>query len=226
MRGEYSYLLGKSAKINKSDEYTNYDSYIMYLAPHKVSGFNVCPNASEGCAAACLNTSGMGRFESTQSARINRTLHFVHDKLTFFTRLCKEVEKLNKKHAQLALRLNGTSDINFIPFINKLHGKFPSIKWYDYTKNPKIAEKSLDIPHYHVTFSRSENNENACMGLLKNGVNVAAVFNKKLPARYKGYSVLDGDTVDARFLDPAGVIVGLRAKGKAKCDNSGFVINI
>ena len=33
---------------------------ILYMAPYKLSGKNVCPAASVGCAAACLNTAGTG----------------------------------------------------------------------------------------------------------------------------------------------------------------------
>ena len=36
--------------------------------------------------------------------------------------------------------------------------------------------------------------------------------------------MIDGDVSDVRFNDPKGVIVGLRAKGDAKKDTSGFVI--
>ena len=37
--------------------------------------------------------------------------------------------------------------------------------------------------------------------------------------------VVDGDKSDLRFLDGENVIVGLIAKGQAKKDQSGFVIN-
>ena len=36
---------------------------------------------------------------------------------------------------------------------------------------------------------------------------------------------LNGDLTDLRFKDKTGVIIGLIAKGKAKKDNTGFVIN-
>jgi hypothetical protein len=38
-----------------------------------------------------------------------------------------------------------------------------------------------------------------------------------------GMSVVDGDADDLRFLDGRGVVVGLKAKGPAKKDTSGFV---
>ena len=60
------------------------------------------------------------------------------------------------------------------------------------------------------------------------GQNIAAVFNTKkgapLPSECWGYPVFDADLDDERFLDPYG-IAGLRAKGPAKKDYSGFVLN-
>jgi hypothetical protein len=66
--------------------------------------------------------------------------------------------------------------------------------------------------------------------LLKEGKNVAVVFSTKkgenLPETWKGYNVVDGDKDDLRFLDPSNSIVGLRSKGKAKNDKTGFVIQV
>jgi hypothetical protein len=54
---------------------------------------------------------------------------------------------------------------------------------------------------------------------------VATVFDQ-VPATYKGRPVIDADETDLRFLDPKGVIAGLKAKGRAKKDYSGFVIRL
>jgi hypothetical protein len=67
------------------------------------------------------------------------------------------------------------------------------------------------------------------MKLLKQGYNVAMVFNK-VPSKYNGYKVIIGDNDDLRFLDERGVIVGLKYKfvtGKGgKIANEGaFTIN-
>ena len=64
------------------------------------------------------------------------------------------------------------------------------------------------------------------MDILKQGGNIAVVFRKELPTTYKGYQVVNGDEHDLRFLDPRNSIVGLKAKGKAKTDYSGFVLDI
>ena len=79
--------------------------------------------------------------------------------------------------------------------------------------------------NYHLTFSRSEANEAQALDVLKAGGNVACVFSGSLPETYLGFRVINGDESDLRFLDPSGVIVGLKAKGKAKKDASGFVIH-
>jgi hypothetical protein len=82
--------------------------------------------------------------------------------------------------------------------------------------------------NYHLTFSRSEENEATALELLARGVNVAAVFAGDKPAIWNGFAVIDGDEHDLRQLDPRGergFVIALSPKGrKAKRDMSGFVI--
>jgi hypothetical protein len=84
--------------------------------------------------------------------------------------------------------------------------------------------------NYDLTFSRSERNEADCLEVLRQGGRVAAVFatrrGRPLPKTWQGFRVIDGDKHDLRFLDRGGIVVGLRAKGKARADRSGFVIPI
>jgi hypothetical protein len=47
-----------------------------------------------------------------------------------------------------------------------------------------------------------------------------------IPDSYNGRPVIDADETDLRFLDPKGVVAGLKAKGRAKKDYSGFVIRL
>jgi len=84
-------------------------------------------------------------------------------------------------------------------------------------------------PNYHITFSHSETNLDECKRALSHGLNVAVVFdtrkNSVLPSEFLGRPVIDGDLHDVRFLDGhKGAIIGLRAKGPAKKDESGFVV--
>lgn len=208
-------------------------SYVVYMSPYtdNSKGINVCPKASEGCAKACLYTAGMGKLKNVKKARRNRTELWIADKKAFYTQLADELDKaINKAGGEpIAIRLNGTSDIDHHKMLKSFAGwdfeKSPSnVVFYDYTKIPQKALKYLDTPNYHITFSRSEENELQCIDMLDSGVNVAVVFKNELPEHWKGFKVIDGDKTDERFLDAKGVVVGLKAKGDAKKDTSGFVV--
>lgn len=224
-----------NAKTAKNASQGNYLSYTLHLAPAKMSGYNTCPAASAGCAAACLNTAGRGAFSNVQQARIRKTKLFFEARSEFLQQLQADldavVRKATKLGAQAVVRLNGTSDLDWIA-IKLINGKnvfesYPTVQFYDYTKLlPRLKRLKLNpISNYNVTFSRSESNGADCLQALKLGFNVAAVFSGMLPTSYKGYTVLDGDTHDLRFLDlQGGHVVGLKAKGKAKKDTIKFVI--
>lgn len=225
---------------------------IMHLAPERVSGRNVCPHATAGCAAACLNTAGRGGIgldsdglNVIQAARIQRTRWFHRDRGSFMAQLVSETarhERTAKRHGlRPAVRYNGTSDLPWERFPVTRDGEtfphifaaFPDVTFYDYTKWPvRLRPLVAGIPNYSLTFSLAESNDDKAADALAAGVNVAAVFAVKrgapLPesAMIGGRiaSVIDGDATDLRFLDPQdGVIVGLRAKGRAIHDRSGFV---
>jgi hypothetical protein len=199
------------------------------LAPFNLSGRNLCPHASAGCAAACLNTSGMGVFPNVQAARIAKAKFFNERQAEFLAMLEKEiaagVRKAGKLGKKLAIRLNVLSDVAWERF--GFMDKFPTVNFYDYTKNPfragMFAAGKLPA-NYNLTFSRSESNQADVEKLAAQNVNIAVVFRNELPASYLGKPVVSGDENDLRFLDARGVIVGLSMKGKAKADATGFVV--
>lgn len=199
---------------------------ILHLAPFNLSGRNVCPFASMGCAKACLNTSGFGRYKNVQDARIARTRLYWDNKPAFMALLELEIAKLKskaeRKGMKVTIRLNGTSDIQWEN--TGIMERFPDIQFYDYSKIPnRFINKALPA-NYHLTFSRSESNGEQAKLIASLGHNVAVVF-KELPKTYWGKPVINGDETDLRFTDPKGVIVGLTAKGRAKWDKSGFVVD-
>lgn len=227
----FHYLsVGTDAKTVKGEQF-GWLTFIMYLAPHAISkpfgGSNVCPFASPGCTESCLYTSGMGKFTNVQEARIRKTVEFFKDRKGFLERLEEDVKSAikyaDKRNMKACFRLNGTSDINwaslFIP-------KFPDLVFYDYTKGLDRVLHN-DLPNYSLTFSRSENNHDKAMQCLENGHNVAVVFNRpEFPETWNGFEVINGDQHDLRFTDKRGVVVGLKAKGDAKKDKSGFVVQV
>ena len=229
-------LLSKGSTNSKTAK-NNIETYILYLSPEKQNskGVNLCPKASKGCAAACLYTAGRGKFTNVKKSRINKSEYYISDKKTFINQLSNELLKIAakaiKQNKKIAIRLNGTSDQDFISIIKKynnldlLNGdQFKNLVFYDYTAILGKIKKYLNT-NYSLTLSRKEDNENDILQALKLGGNVAAVFRDELPTTYKGYKVVNGDTSDLEMIYNNNVILGLKAKGDAKKDKSGFVID-
>lgn len=226
-------LTAYNPKIAKNEKY-GWRSFGLHLAPHKLGGKNLCPNASKGCIAGCLNTAGQGIYNRVQEARIKKTKWFNFERETFLRQLYKEINaKVNtaaKTGAKVSFRLNLTSDVAWE--IIKLDGKtfmehFPTVQWYDYTPNLKRVLNFLTgkFPkNYHLTFSRKEDNQSDVEIAMGCGANVAVVFDKKLPKTWMGKKVIDATKHDLRFLDGKNTIAGLIALGKARRDTSGFVV--
>lgn len=215
-------LLGtQNNKTVKGEKY-GWITHIMYLASHTQNtlGTNVCSHASAGCISACLFGAGRGSFSSVEKARVNKTNYFLADRQGFFNQLVKEIDKKVKAHKKagkkegICIRLNGTSDIRFEKFKisegKNLFELFPDVQFYDYTKNYLRFDQELPA-NYHLTFSRSETNEDKALEVLQKGGNVAIVF-EELPETYKGYKVINGDESDLRFKDEKNVVVGLKYK--------------
>ena len=216
-------LLGVGNPKTAKGESLGWLTGIMHLAPGDLSGHQVCPMASKGCLAACLNTSGRGAMTRTQEARIAKTQLWFNERPAFLEDLHKDigalVRKADREGLQPAVRLNGTSDIPWERVAPTVFETWPDVQFYDYTKRPNRVTPD----NYHLTFSRSECNTFDAQCELQNGRNVAVVFGE-IPETYWTVPVISGDTHDLRFLDPTGVVVGLTAKGLAKRDTSGFVV--
>jgi hypothetical protein len=154
----------------------------------------------------------------------------LRDRIGFEQQLAKEitahVRKAERKGMKAAVRVNGTSDL---PGLARRMAKlFPDTVFYDYTKILPSALRH-DVANYSCTFSHDgPGNVDECLTALSSGVPVAVCFDTKrghaLPAAWYGWPVIDGDASDLRFLDRRGVVVGLRAKGRARKVRNGFVV--
>jgi hypothetical protein len=230
-------LTESQPKLEKGEE-LGYLSFGLHFAPAAISGYQVCASSSMGCRDACLYTSGHGRFTRTQEARIRKTIRFFAQRAEFMETLVKNIKAALRRAERLAMtpcfRLNLTSDVRWetVPvnvdgvWYDNIMNAFPTVQFYDYTKHTNRR----NIPaNYHLTFSRSEENEAVLDDMFAQGYNVAIVFDipksKSLPDTYMGRPVIDGRTHDLRFIDPQGVWVGLSALGEAKVDESGFVVS-
>jgi len=205
---------------------------ILYLAPHKLSGFNICPNAVT-CIKSCLFNAGRGKFTSVIKARIKKTFFYTHFRSFFYDSLRYSIKSLIRKaereNLDPCVRLNGTSDLNFYKSGLMEEAEFKNIQFYDYTKNRLTNKQLTRLPkNYHLTFSfdNTEKNINYCK---KSPLNFAVVFNTKkaeeFPKKFLGFKVVNGDESDLRFLDKSKICIGLTVKGSKKEINQGIKDN-
>lgn len=230
----FKLLSASNTKIIKG-EGKGYKTYILHLAPHTAAGRgNVCPKATPGCIAGCLNLSGHGgmtRADGTnkvQAARVRRTQMFFDNRDQFMLDLVDDIRRAVKQAVKKDLtpvfRLNGTSDLSWEKYTVGDTGQnvfelFPEVQFYDYTA--VLGRKISAYPNYHLTFSRKESNDKDVAKALKLGMNVAAVYDRIPDGMYSA------DHDDLRFLDGVQGMMGLKVKGwRAKKDYSGFVIRL
>ena len=215
--------VGTNAKTKKGDSKEAITA-IQYLAPSLNSGYETCAGKSEGCSAACLFTAGRGAMNSVQQARIRKTKLFFEDNEKYINYLEEDLSLLDKygkdNNMSVYVRLNGTSDLDFISL--NIFDKYNDLKFYDYTK---IKERLyLDLPdNYRLTYSKDERTTEEEVLEIIDLANVAVVFDN-IPETYLGLPVFEGDLTDLRYEDPDKHIIGLKAKGRAKQNFSGFVV--
>ena len=240
------YLAGaNSHKIELSNRAQggSYLSSILYLLQSDLSGFNVCPYATESCKEICLGTcSGHAamikkgeKTNNVQLARLRRTLLLKNHKGLFMSKLENELNNLVKrakgKGVTPAFRFNGTSDLAVENM--GLMEKYPQVQFYDYTKSFTRMSKFLagDMPtNYHLTYSYTPENAKYATLVLRMGGNVAVIFDSKNPEDFvgkksqNGSPIISGDDHDLRFEDPqGGYIIGLTRKGHHKSTKGMFV---
>ena len=235
-------LLGidTNAKTIKGEQY-GIKTAILYLMPAEQGGTQLCPMAkTAGCEKACLFTAGRGAMNSVMLSRLRKTLYFNQYRDQFMLQLQNELirerAKAKRKGYKLIVRLNGTSDIRWenvgigYAYANIMQA-LPDIQFYDYTK---IANRKNVPANYDLTFSYSgvEAYQPFVAKAVANGERIAVVFRDRAIVNamlangdtFLGLPVVDGDNTDIRHLDPKGAVVALYAKGKARRDQSGFVV--
>jgi len=231
--------INADAKTSKGETF-GFLTGILYLAPYKSTAYNTCSMAETAdCGKACLFTAGRGAMSTVAQGRVNKTIWFFTERQSFMAQLAVNIRQLIRKAKRKGLipliRLNGTSDIRWesIAFIDadgteyvNIFAAFPDIQFYDYTKD--VNRKGLPL-NYDLTFSYS-----GVVGFqpfvskaIANGMRLAVVFRSvaAIPASFKGMPVIGGDNSDIRHLEDKGVVVALYAKGKAKLDMTGFVVD-
>ena len=210
------------AKTVKGEK-KGYLTGILYLLPSKL----LCPGCSAGCRKVCLVSAGRGKMKCVNRARARKTHMFLKQFNMFKKFLIQDIEALivraEHKGFTPCVRLNGTSDIDIEETFGDILEMFPQVQFYDYTK---VWSREATKKNYHLTYSRPEKTSvEDIEDMYYGGKGVAVVFDK-VPENWEGMRVVSGDDSDLRFLDPQGAIIGLKAKGKAKKDTSGFVVKV
>ncbi len=222
-----------------------YEAVIHHMTPDTLADgtHTVCAWSTPGCRATCLNTAGRSQVKGDLTtknletymihrSRITKTLEFFADRQAYADRLTAELVLLEaraiKKGLMPVARLNGTSDVPWEGYIPM--EAFSNTRFYDYTKGESRFRKFLagDMPsNYDLTYSY---HEFTALGLVSRftgmGGNVAVVFRKEIPLAFQGVDVISGMEHDFRFMDKKGCVVGLIARGRAKHDTTGFVVDV
>lgn len=226
-----------NVKLSKSSE-SIWKVAGLSLAPHKMSGYNVCPYAGQ-CARFCVGEhAGFVIWApNVKEARIVKTRQLFEQPELFLNCLVEDLERLEEiawlEDRKPACRLNTFSDLSWEELFPWIFERFPTIQFYDYTKNLERYYRFLakDFPsNYHLTYSYSEKTPVGTVDkILQLNGNIAVAIathvkaKAKLPNRYWGYPTIDGDRIDLRFLDNPRHIVLLRAKGNLLTTPNKFV---
>ena len=231
----------ETAKLSKSNDFKQDLNIVMHLTPSDFSGYQACASASEKCLEVCLNLAGRGHVSNVQIGRTKKTKLLFEHRALFIELLTREIgywtRKAERENLDLAIRLNGTSDIPWEKVAPSIFTDFPEIQFYDYTKIVKRMGDRYVMPrNYDLTFSRTESNDSDVQKVLRNSGKVAIVFGdysqvlSTVKNGYFGCKVVDGVITDRRFADKkpkkGGLIVALKALGNAIGDTSGFVLDI
>jgi len=206
------------------------DEYVTGANLARLMRTNLCPMASDGCRAACLDTAGHGGFSpSVPIGRARKTVLWQAYRKGFAALYRADVETLQRRARaggfKAQVRGNGTSDNRWEkhPAMRAIMTDYPEVDFYDYTKFPLRYRKNLPS-NYKLTFSLSEKpgSWSEAQRYLEADRPVAVVFRSKADVltvldrgTWRGVPVVDGDEHDARFYD-GGVICALAPKGKAR----------
>jgi hypothetical protein len=231
-------------KTAKQLEEFGYEAVIHHMCPDNLAdgSHTVCPDSTSGCRRGCLNTSGRSQIKGNLTtrnlemymihrSRISKTLDFFDDRQGYADKLSKELILLEaralKKGYTPVARLNGTSDVPWEKYIPM--DVFTNTQFYDYTKSyGRMMQfvRGVFPTNYDLTFSFSEDTTPVMLHwITAKGGNVAVVFRDEIPDKFRGKSVISGMEHDFRFRDKKGYVVGLLARGRAKTDTTGFVVD-
>jgi len=176
---------------------------------------HLCVNTGN-CEDICVtNESFRGADVDNRFSRLVKSQFLLQHPQHFGAILLAETESVLRKHPTAMARPNCNSDVAWESVFPWLCDVIPL---YDYTK--RLNRVGWLHKQYRTTYSATNSTREATVRrLIDRGDTVTCVFAVKkhqLPDQHLDTIVIDGDVSDDRFNDPAGVIVGLSAKGKVR----------
>lgn len=244
-RWSVSSLLSDTHKTALARE--GYTQRVVHLLPHRESILvarahgikcdhwrNLCVGSTRGCRNVCLRKSGKLRLNDAMRAGFVRSYLWQSHRDLFLERLDAEITAFKRKcDDKPVIRLYGTHDGDILEDAPDIVAAHPDVMFNDYTKLD-ILTGQVAPNVYRVKSATELTQRHTFIEFAQRGLNHAVPFNvgkgEPLPLTYHGITVIDGDRDDLRFLDPEGVIVGLRFKASTHAvrdaNNHGFVRNV
>lgn len=209
---------------------TAQNSGVRYAGLSLMPNNKLCPGSkAAGCFDACLKSAGRGAMSNVAQGRQRKTDLFMYDRDVFLFKLKQELRLFDKlctrKGLQGVVRLNVLSDVPWEDY--GIPDMFSNLRFLDYTKMAHRLHKDLPS-NYNLIFSYSARKqyEKSVQSALQTDRPIAVVFSGGMPDTFLDRPVIDGDKDDWENSNRKGVIIGLKAKGKAVYDKTGFVVNI
>lgn len=199
----------------------------------------ICPRATDGCRIGCVIRGGLDQvFPDIDARRRLRNMAYESNPEAYIRQLADQLVCIvSKTERQHLWRGNAGSDIDIRQAVKLANAALsarglPKQLWYDYTKVVEYLHGRAG--NHYLCFSRSEQNEEQSLDLLRAGEIVAVVFHQagdyaghgaykqRLPETWQGFPVHNGDASDIRIpglFDPprpqdgSGYVIGLRLKG-------------
>ncbi len=176
-----------------------------------------CAGSNEFCRGSCLVYTGQhGADPYNLQIKVATSMALIREPAAFMRILVEAIDWFGREQRQCrktpCYRLNVLSDLPWELIYPEMFERFARDQFYDYTK---VAGRAVP-PNYDVTFSYSGTNWRLCQHELERGQRCAVVFFARrqeaypFPRTWRGYDVIDGTTHNFRFMDPGGIIVGLR----------------
>ena len=199
----------------------------------RIERLTVCPMSTPGCRAGCvIVTAGKGPTPAVVLGRVARwltlVLHPLHavrlmrDSIECTVRAAGENHRVRFGVAD-DVRWERVAPVLFAPVDDVAIRAYAYTKW---TPDRRRGAMGLELTYSATREARRWSGASVAEAAAAGRRVAVAVDIRKgqpMPTTFHGAPMVDGDASDDRWSTAPGVVVGLRAKGAARKDSTGFV---